>query len=225
MMFQAPPAKGIIFDMDGVFADTEPLHFRAFQQVFKELGVFLTDEYLFHLVGEPVLKNMQDIANDFSLNIDLHEYQDKVEKAYHRILEKTHMGANAGVWDLIRQAQVLSYKIGLCTSSPLHQVRTLFEKIILHDGIGPDASQIFQAIVSLEDVQHKKPDPEPYRLVAHRFQRSPGECIAIEDSVPGIVSAQSAGCFSVALVSYYNQHLDFSMADKIVHRLSDIIIS
>jgi len=50
-MAQTTPAKGLIFDMDGVFADTEPLHFRAFQQVFNKLGIILSDEYLFHLVA------------------------------------------------------------------------------------------------------------------------------------------------------------------------------
>lgn len=225
MTGQPPPAQGIIFDMDGVFADTEPLHFRAFKQVFKELGVILTDEYLFHLVGEPVLKNMQDISDDFSLNIDLHEYQDKVETAYHHILQNTHMGANSGVWDLVRRARSLSYRIGLCTSSPRHQVRTLLEKIYDHDGIEPDARHTFHTIVSLEDVQRKKPDPEPYLLVSDRFGLAPGRCIAIEDSVAGIQSAKNAGCFSIALVTFYNQHQDFGMADLTVRRLSDITIS
>jgi beta-phosphoglucomutase-like phosphatase (HAD superfamily) len=223
-MGQPPPAKGIIFDMDGVFANTEPLHFRAFQQVFKDCGVHLSDEYLYHLVGEPVLKNVQDIANDFSLHIDANEYQDRVEKEYHNILQNTHMDANRGIWDLIRRAQNLSYQIGLCTSSPRYQMDSLLNKIYDDNGIEPDVLGIFQAIVTLEDVQRKKPDPEPYLLVASRLQLEPGACLAIEDSVPGIISAKRAGCFSIALITDYNQHKDFSMADHTVHRLSDITI-
>jgi beta-phosphoglucomutase-like phosphatase (HAD superfamily) len=216
------PIKGVILDMDGVFVETEPLHFQSFKRTFKELQVELTDEYLYHLVGDPVAKNIQDIADTFHLNIDTEFYQNKVEKGFVDILKKTPIGAKPGVWNLINKCKKNNYKIGLCTSSPFYQVDVLLNHILLHDGISRQYRQVFDAIVSLDDVNQKKPHPEPYLFTCRKLNLAPGQCVAIEDSIAGVQSAKAAGCFTVALVSFYNKEKNFSAADRIIGQFDEL---
>jgi beta-phosphoglucomutase-like phosphatase (HAD superfamily) len=211
--------------MDGVFVETEPLHFRSFQETFAELDVELTDEYLYHLVGDPVAKNIQDIAATYHLDIDQELYQNKVESGFVEILKRTAIGAQTGVWDLMRRARSKGYKIGLCTSSPFYQVEVLLNQVLHHDGIAGHYRQVFDAIVSLDDVTHKKPHAEPYLLTSRLLNLEPLECIAVEDSVAGIQSAMAAGCHTVALVSFYNRNKDFSTAHQVISHFDELIFT
>jgi beta-phosphoglucomutase len=215
--------KGLILDMDGVFAETEPYHFQAFRTTFTPLGIELTDDYLFGLVGDPTLKNLQDISRDFRIDIAHEEFDQTLERSYLGILAQTEFGAKDGVWTLIEQAKLRAWKVGLCTSSTFAQTRSLIRKVIEHDTQPYEQDTLFDAIVTQEVVINKKPHPEPYLLAAEKMKIEPEICVAIEDSAIGIASAKAAGCFCVGLNNFYNNKSNLKEADLVVNRLDELL--
>jgi len=212
----------LILDFDGVFVDTEPFHFEAFRRTLHPIGIDLPDDYIFRLVGDPVHKNFEDISRDFNHDLDVDYYVKLREEAYLGIINSEPFGAKSGVWPLIDSAKAAGWKLGLCTSSPRHQVRFLIEKIIRQDAKSYLPDQLFDAMVTVEDVRYKKPHPEPYLLCVERLRILADQCLVIEDSLPGIQSAKAAGCTCIGLRDFYNHHLDFSLADWTVESLRDI---
>ncbi len=222
MLIKKSSFRALILDFDGVSVDTEPFHFEAFRRTLRPIGIELPDDYIFRLVGDPVRKNFEDIARDFNQNLDVDRYIQLREKAYLDILTSEPFGAKPGVWSMIDFAKTAGWKVGLCTSSPKHQVQFLINKIIRHDGKHHPPDRLFDAMVTVEDVRHTKPHPQPYLLCVERLQIPSAQCLAVEDSLPGIQSAKAAGCACIGLRDFYNHHLDFSLADGTVESLEDI---
>ena len=215
--------KGLILDMDGVFAETEPYHFQAFRTIFAPLGIELTDDYLFGLVGDPTLKNLQDISRDFEIEIAHEELDQRLERSYLDILARAEFGAKKGVWTLIEQAKTRAWKVGLCTSSTIAQTDSLVRKVIEYDAQPYEQDALFDVIVTQEVVKNKKPHPEPYLLAAERMKIGPEVCVAIEDSAIGITSAKAAGCYCIGLNNFYNNKADLKGAELVVNRLDELI--
>jgi len=217
--------RALILDMDGVFVDTEPIHFEAFRRILSPKGIDIPDDYLYRLVGDPARKNFMDISRDFHVELDVDVMIHQHEKTYLNLLEETTVLTLPGVGQLLSKAANLGWKIGLCTSSPPSHVRTLLRKVKRDDASLPLTDEIFHSVVTYEDVEHKKPHPEPYLKTAQKLGVAPRRCLVIEDSLAGVKAAKAAGCYCAALRSYYNQHIDFSLADFIIQSLSDLVIS
>ena len=200
--------------------DSEPLHFESFRRIFGPMGIHLLDEYQYKFVGDPLPKNLKDIANDFNVELDFAEFKTKIHSAYLDILEESKMPPNPGVKELLIQAHSLGLKTGICTSSPLIQAKIIERKIESYNF--PFSGPAFNAIVSGDMVQNTKPHPQPYLTLCEKLNVSPSHCIAIEDSASGLVAAKSAGCYTIALKNIYNQTYDFSKIDAAVDSLLSI---
>ncbi|MBN1999713.1 HAD family phosphatase [candidate division KSB1 bacterium] len=208
--------------MDGVIAQTEPLHFKAFRYIFEPLDIKLSDEYLFSLVGDPTIKNLHDISRDFCIMLDIKKVDSQLESIYLKLLRKTRFGATPGLWDLIEKIKHRDWKLALCTSSTREQAVQLIDKIIEYDKPIWNRLTLFDSIVTVEDVKNKKPHPEPYLLAASTIGLEPNQCIAIEDSQAGVKSAYTAGCYTIALLNYYNQQ-NFPFAHKTIKSFSELL--
>lgn len=214
--------QALLFDMDGVLLDSEPLHFQSFRRIFDPLGIYLPDEYQFKFVGDPLSRNLEDISNDFNIKLELAEFKPKIQAAYLDILEESNMPPNPGVLELLKQGHERDLKTGICTSSPLHQAEIIKNKIeTLGDNVPTPA---FLEIVSGDMVQHTKPHPEPYLTLCEKLGVLPSNCIAIEDSLSGLAAAKSAGCYTIALKNIYNQNVNFNKIDAAVDSLLDILL-
>jgi len=223
-MIEPTDFNALIFDMDGVLADTEPFFFEAFQLMLGAYNVTLSQDYLHSLVGHSAQKNFEDIAVDFGLKLNVGDCVCKLEESYNHLLQTKAISANPGVWPLIHKLKSKNLKLGLCTSSSRNQADTLLRQIWNSDQPpyrGP--RNVFDAIVTGDDVTKKKPDPEPYHKITALLKVKPSQCIVIEDSVSGIQSAKAAGCVCVALRTVYNRELDFSLADGVIDTLEDLI--
>lgn len=218
---KAKQFDAILFDMDGVLVDSEPLHFEAFRQVLGPMGLNLTDEYLYKLVGDPLLKNLEDIQSDFEIPLETNTVAPRIEKAYMKILEQSEIAAIPGIYQLLRQALQFGLKTGICTSSPRYQAEMISQKIeraVPFQISGP----LFNEIVSVEEVEFTKPDPQPYQKLAAKLGVTPQRSIAIEDSPSGVESAKAAGCFTIALLNHYNQAGELGRADLILDSLTEV---
>jgi len=205
----------IIFDMDGVFVDTEPIVFTVFRRVFDPMGIYLSDDYQFKFIGKPTPKNLQDIERDFGITLDKNAIIQKLKKTYQKVLNETELHPQPGIRGLINWAQKNDRRLGLCTTSPRSDVDAVFEKLNRNDSkYNPD--KLFNAVVTGNDVTHKKPHPEPYRKVIERMNAVPDSCVVFEDSLSGIRSAKAAGCTCVGIRRFYNRHIDFFEADEVL---------
>lgn len=207
--------KAIIFDMDGVFVDTEPVVFTVFRRVFDPMGVHLTDNYQFKFIGKPTPKNLLDIERDFGITLDKEHIMKQLKETYQKVLDETEMHPQPGINAYIQWAQNNGRRLGLCTTSPRRDVDAVFRKLNRnHSLYNPD--KLFDAVVTGNDVTHKKPHPEPYQKVIARINVPADFCIVFEDSLYGICSAKAAGCTCIGIRRFYNRHIDFSEADEIM---------
>jgi len=219
--------KALIFDMDGVFVDTEPIVFDVFRAVFDPLGIHLTDEYMYQFIGLPTSKNFYLVENDFGQKLD-HEFlkKDLIEK-YDQILPQRITDAQQGVWPLVERARQNRLHLALCTTSGRRDVEVIFNKILTRQQFTFET--LFDASITGDEIGKRKPDPAPYLKVIELLNQKadieilPQECMVIEDSPTGATAAKRAGCYCLALQQPYNRHCDFSMADTVIERLEDIL--
>lgn len=209
----------LILDMDGVFIDSEPRYFKAFNIILRPLGITLTEDYFSRMVGLSAAKNLQDISHDFGIALDVEDFADQMNKTYIDLLRDKDLEVQPGIWTLISKAKFEGMPLGLCTSSSDRIVEQVLENVQLNVSL----DRLFDAVVTGSEVEHRKPHPEPYLRIAGLLGRPPSRCLAIEDSASGIASAKAAGCTCVGLTAPYNRQQDFSRADEIISEVIDLV--
>ncbi|MDZ7724208.1 MAG: HAD family phosphatase [candidate division KSB1 bacterium] len=207
--------NAVLFDMDGVFVDTEPVVFGVTRQVFDPMGIHLTDEFQYNFIGHPTRQNLQMIEKEFQVSLEYDVVIRKLKQHYDAELSIHALPVTPGIPELVRFAKEQKLKTGLCTTSPQRDVNVIFSKLAQTDPLfRPDT--LFDAIVTGDQIHLKKPNPEPYLMLTDRLNTQPQDCLVIEDSEPGVQSARAAGCTCLALRRFYNHHMDFTPADEIV---------
>jgi beta-phosphoglucomutase len=212
--------QAIIFDFDGVIVDSEPLHFKATQNVLSSLGIHIDyPSYIQDCAGQPDLNNFQRLCLKHQLN-PVEQYTQKLLDAkinqYRQLLESAK--PCPGALSLIKNAAT-RYPLGICSGSFRKEILHLLS--ILDD---EDLSRYFKNIVTIEDVPSGKPDPAGYRLIAQQLNVLPEYCLAIEDSPAGIIAAKTAG-MNVLAVTHTHPQEKLTLADHCVPSLADININ
>lgn len=211
--------KAFIFDMDGVFIDTEPLQFETFRQVFAPLNVFLPDDYMYGFVGEPTQKNLEDISRDYQVDLDIPLYMEKLHNTFKELFREQDPDAQEGIWQIIEIAKKANKKIALCTSSRMIDVEFVFTKIFAGNKTYNTLNDLFNVVITADLLTFKKPHPEPYLTSCAKLGLLPEHCLVVEDSILGIRSAKDAGCFCAGLKKPYNYYLRSSRADVVYDNL------
>jgi HAD superfamily hydrolase (TIGR01509 family) len=186
------PFRAIVFDMDGVLVDSEPLHDQAWNNLFAELnlahhhGIIFTD-----YVGRSDRVLLRDLIARHQLP---HDVDELIQRKLHHLLQllRQHQIEFRDLRDLL-PSLAQRYRLAIATSAPHIAVDVVMEVT----GLRP----LFQAIVGREDVTHAKPDPEVYATAAARLGVAPAECWAIEDTPVGIESAKAAGLTVIGLTT------------------------
>lgn len=181
----------VLFDMDGLLVDTEPIWFEVETQILAELGA--TWEHGDHaaLVGSSLAVASRFISNRSAGVMTPQQISDQLLL---RMRERLSHGPilQPGVVALIDELDAAGVPRALVSSS----FRVLVEAAL--EGVAPLA---FDTVVVGDEVSNAKPHPEPYLLGAHKLGVEPSQCVAFEDSPSGADSASAAGCFVVAVPS------------------------
>ncbi len=196
--------KAVIFDFDGIIVDTEPLHYRAFQQILEPLGLgYSWDEYVGRYMGfddrdafvEAFAATGQQLSHD-----TLEQLIDR--KA--RIFQEVIASGVAPYPGVVRLATELAEKVpvALCSGALPSDILPILNLLSLE--------KVFSVMVTAADVAASKPDPASYRLAVERLQSAfpqhgiePATCLAIEDTPAGIASAKGAGIRVVGVTNSY----------------------
>ena len=207
--------EAVLWDLDGVIADTKVYHFRAWQELFEGKGLNFTEEQFRDYFGRRNDTIARDIlGNDISrdeLTIIIAE-----KEGYFRRNIANRIEALPGALALIRALKEGKIKMALASSSDPDNLRLVIQGLGIED--------YFQAVAYGKEVTEGKPSPEVFLLAAKKLGVSPRDCVVIEDAVAGVTGAKRAGMKCVAVA---NSHPAASLqeADLVVDSLETVRIS
>jgi len=194
--------KAVVFDFDGVLADSEPLHFRAFRDVLRGVSLALTEEaYYARYLGYDDVRAFQAIAQDSGITLTEAEVGHLVAQKAVR-LEALERGTSV-LFPGARNAVIrMAARRPIAIASGAR--REEIERTLDREGLRSH----FPVLVAAEDTAASKPDPAPYRravelLALQRTGLRAFECVAVEDSRWGLVSARDAGLRTIAVTHSY----------------------
>lgn len=213
--------QAVIFDFDGVIADSEPLHLRAFQQTLGDEGIVLTaEEYYARYLGFDDIGAFRAIGHDRGMEMDEVRIAHLIARKGHHLQQLVDTGdvLFPGAADFIR-ASAHQVPIAIASGALRHEI----DEIVGAAGL----ASLFSTIVASGDTPESKPSPAPYRLAFERLRDvhpnlEPHRCVAIEDSRWGLESAAGAGLRCVGVTTSYGA-ADLGDAELIVdglHRLT-----
>lgn len=215
--------RAVIFDFDGVVADSEFLHYQALNEVFKRHGVDIPKEvHWAKYLGYTDQENVDAVNADYGMGLDAAGVAEMIRaktEVFDRLAE-TDAAIIDGVVDFVEMLKENGVPRAVCSGATLSDIRIMLE--------GTELVGAFDPIVTADDVSKGKPDPEGYLLALARLNEKLGaditveQCVVIEDSHWGLEAAAAAGMHVVGVTNTYPAGQLDGKADMIVDRL-DVI--
>ena len=201
--------KAVIFDMDGVIIDSEPIHYKLSKLYFNELGLDITDEEYYTFVGIGDKEIFARLKNKYNLMLKSDEMAATYEKRYIEYLKQMENEEPIrGVDILIRNLHKKGLLLAVGSSASRENIGIVLKSFHLEG--------YFDTIVSGYDVENSKPFPDIYIRSAEKLGVDPAECIVIEDSSNGVKASKSAGMKCIAYKNRNSGEQDLSQADIII---------
>jgi len=204
--------RGVLFDMDGVLVDSEPLICEAAILMFSEHGITVNPEDFLPFVGSGEDRYLGGVAEEYGFAFDIERDKTRTYAIYEEITHgKLH--PLPGVHKFIKICQQHGLKLAVATSADKVKLDINLKAIGL-----PSAT--FQATLSGLDVKQKKPFPDIYLKAAAALKVAPPDCLVVEDAINGVRAGKAAGCRVLALTTSFTSD-QLSEADWISHTLAD----
>ena len=209
-----PLFQAVIFDLDGVLVDSEPLHEKAQRRVFARHQVDIPDDLFGRFKGkteEAVFEYA--VAHFANGRLDVATLVDEKHQVYETLLPSLTMFD--GALDLLEALSAQALPLGLTTSATRANQQQVFDMF--------DLGRYFEVVTTVADVTHPKPHPEPYLTTARRMNVRPDACLVIEDTATGVEAARAARCTVAAVTTTFARaDLIEAGADPIVDALSEL---
>lgn len=175
---------GYIFDLDGTLVDTMPLHYRAWNEAMRKVGLQgeLDEELFYSLGGVPTRRVAELIAAHYGLKIDPHAVFHHKESLFLALQKDAKL--IEPVVEIARR-MALTRPVAIASGGP----RDIVHRMLQISGLAP----LFKVVVTPEDVEHGKPAPDMFLLAAKRMGVPPEQCLVFEDAEPGMRAAEAAG--------------------------------
>lgn len=205
-------AIAALWDMDGVLVESAPFHFVAWQRIWAEMGLSVSEADFrknFGQRNDTIIHDMlgEDVAMEMINSIG------SKKEVYYRDAVKGHVEALRGAIDLLRALRADGFRCAIASAAPRANVELILSEL--------GVSALFDALVSYEDVTRGKPDPQVYLLAAQRVSVAPLRCLVLEDAVAGVEGAKAAGMACIAVTSTHPRRW-LAKADLIVDSLADV---
>lgn len=205
----------VIFDMDGVIVDTEPVHHYAYFQHFDELNIKVSQELFTTYMGNSTRNTFQKLKQTFDLEHDVEDlilrkrtlFNDAFDKKEDLILLK-------GVEKLIKDLYHNGMQLILASSASKVTIDRVFKRFELYP--------YFSHIISGEDFPKSKPHPAIFEHAVSLSKTSKENCIVIEDSTNGIIASNAAGIFCIGYNSVNSKMQNLSLANKVIQHFDEL---
>jgi len=195
--------KAILFDFDGVLADTLGDIFSSWEQAFLNEGLQITKEDYFPFEGMKVIKIAKNIAKKYDVKKDPKKILDFKNRYY---LKNHSFRLYRGVEKIINEIKNKNLLIAIVSASPKEKLEKTVPKKFLEK---------FDTLISGDYLELGKPSPDPYLTAAKELKVLPNECLVVENAPLGIKSAKSAGMYCIAIKSTLDEKY-LKEADEII---------
>lgn len=207
---KALPFRGVLFDFDGVIADSSVANFQAWHQAFQELGVFILPEDYFLLEGMKPLEVAGKLAEKHGLKNLIIEKTASLKERF--FLEGNACPLFPGALPLISNLRSAGKLVALVTGSSKKRLEATLQ---------PNVLAMFNACITADNVARGKPAPDPFAKAAEILKLSSVDCVVVENAPLGILSAKRAGMRCIAVCSTLGEEF-LSDADFIALNLVEV---
>lgn len=207
-----PRTSAVLFDLDGVIADTAPFHQESWLEFARKYGIPMTEGDFRRTFG---MRNEEILVTLFQRDLEpleLYRYALEKEELFRQKI-RGRVRALPGAQALIQALYQQGYRLAVVSSTPPENLELILGELQLHP--------YFQVILSGRDVDRGKPHPEGYLRAAERLQVEPGFCVVIEDAPLGVEAAKRAGMRSIAVTGTHPRET-LEGADLIVDSLEQV---
>lgn len=201
--------QAVIFDMDGVLIDSEPIHYATDKILLKELNISVPDNYLDKFVGTTNPFMWSQILNEFKINKDLQEILDKQLALKIKTLEEGNYQPISGITELLISINKNNTTMAVASSSSILFIEAVLTKLKI--------DKYFKFYISGEEIKKSKPEPDIFLKTAEMLQINPKECIVIEDSKNGVIAAKRAGMKCIGYINPNSGNQDLSEATIVIN--------
>ncbi len=206
--------KAVIFDMDGVIIDSEPIHFEIDKRILRMCGINADDEMLLPYVGVTNPYMWNDLKQKYELPMSVDELMKLQSDIKIQVFSKSGLEAIDGIKELLADLKHHNIISAVASSSPRFFIETVLKSTNIRE--------FFSDILSGEEVERGKPFPDIFLKTAEMLGVSPEECIVIEDSEHGVKAALAAGMKCIGFTNPNSGSQDLSRASSIVSSISEL---
>lgn len=205
----------VIFDMDGVIVDTEPLHKKAYYQHFGELGIEVDAELFSRFTGKSTRNVYQMIKEIFKIDTDVEALIQRKRTIFYGLFDSDPaLQLLDGVEDLVKNLHSANFQLILASSAAKSTINRVFKRF--------DLFPYFSYLVSGEDFPESKPNPAIFIEAQRLSGNVKTSCIIIEDSTNGILAANRADIFCVGYKSANSKNQNYELADMVIQHFDEL---
>lgn len=209
------PLRAVLFDMDGVIVDTEPLHRKAYYKTFENLGIEVSEDFYSTFTGASTQKVCESLIEKFHLKETSEEITQTKRKYFKYLFDHDpEFDLIPGVLPLIQDYHQNGIQLILASSAHINTINWVFERF----GLEP----YFAGKISGAALKESKPNPEIFNLAAEMSGKPKSQCMVIEDSTNGILAAKRSGIFCAGYQSQHSKLQDYSLANIVVDDFSEL---
>ena len=206
--------KAVIFDMDGVLVNTEPIYYKVIREILNENNQDITYKDYEKYIGMTNECIWKLIKSEYNISTSIDELIDTMMVLKDVIIKRDGYKLIEGVIDLLEDLKNNNIKIGLASSSPICDILD----VVQSTGI----SKYFDKLISGENIEKSKPFPDIFLKAAKELKVDTNECVVIEDSKNGVIAANRANIKCIGFLNIDSGNQDLSESDLIVKNIKDI---
>jgi len=207
--------EAVIFDLDGLLVDSEPLQIHAWRTYLGGLGAELTPELLGEMYGLRLTDSSEVVVRRLALEVTPEQVARDWDALFLELVPG-NIEPCAGSREIVSELHRRGTKIALATSGHRRYVDLALESAAI--------PKVFDVEVTGEMVQRGKPDPETFLTAARLLDVTPERCLVLEDSPNGVRAAKNAGMTCIAIPNDDTSGLDLSMADQVLGGLDEVLV-
>lgn len=205
----------VIFDMDGVLADTGPIHYESWVKLAKQIKVKFSKKFFNLTFGRQSVSITRELVGT-KIKQEVVEKWANLKERYYREMVKDKLKPLPGALVLIRELHARNFKLAVGSSGPPENVDLLLSTLSIKD--------YFDVIITAAEVINGKPAPDVFLIAAEKLNIKVDNCLVIEDAPVGITAARKAGMKVIALRTTHC-NVELLDADMVVQDLSSININ